>query len=115
MESTVWMAAADAVVRVVQSAAKGGDAANKDVPLHIYGPPGVAEYLSTMMSCSDTFLSIAVLVHEFVSGPVSEEDAQPTMVNWRAKIWKVCPCSHVEPPVWQRHAWLVCSHRLTLK
>lgn len=73
----------------VQSAAKGTDGSNKEVPLHIYGPPGIAEYMDTLLSCSDTFLAIVVIVHEFVKGPVSDEDAEPRLINWRSKLWKV--------------------------
>jgi hypothetical protein len=37
---------------------------------------------------SRTFLEMPVVVHEFVVGPVPEEDLQPVLYNYRAKLWR---------------------------
>ena len=47
-----------------------------DVPLHLYGPPGVARFLTAAMQLSDTYLLCPVLIHELVAGPVAARDAE---------------------------------------
>ena len=46
-----------------------------DVPLHLYGPPGVARFLAAAMQLSDTYLLCPVLIHELGPGPVPPRDA----------------------------------------
>ncbi len=46
-----------------------------DIPLHLYGPPGVARFLAAAMQLSDTYLLCPVLIHELVAGPVPGRDA----------------------------------------
>lgn len=35
-----------------------------DIPVHVYGPAGTADFLATMMRVSKTFLEITVVVYE---------------------------------------------------
>ena len=38
-----------------------------DLPIHIFGPPGLASFLEAAMELSDTYLLVPVVVHEFVA------------------------------------------------
>eukprot|EP00775_Hariotina_reticulata_P008228 gene8228-8418_t len=59
-----------------------------DIPVHVFAPEGTADFLSTMYSCSDTFLEMPVVVHEFVTKAVPEELLAPQQLNMRAKLWR---------------------------
>ena len=48
---------------------------NADVPLHLYGPPGVARFLTAAMDLSDTYLLCPVIIHELALGSVPGRDA----------------------------------------
>lgn len=52
----------------------GNEAA--DVPIHLYGPPGLASFLEAAMELSDTYLLVPVIVHEFVQHSVPGRDAE---------------------------------------
>ncbi|KAK9829871.1 hypothetical protein WJX72_008356 [[Myrmecia] bisecta] len=58
-----------------------------DMPLHLYGPPGLAEYIRAMLQVSDTYLEMPVLVHELMPHAVRERDAEPYCLNPRARLW----------------------------
>lgn len=72
----------------VQSQAKG-DSRNATTPVHIYGPEGLAAFIAHMLAISDTFVIVPVLVFEFVPGPVDPQDAEPVLLNERAKVYQV--------------------------
>ena len=40
-----------------------------DIPLHLYGPAGLASFVAAMMAASDTCLMMPVIVHEYVLHP----------------------------------------------
>jgi hypothetical protein len=41
-----------------------------------------------LLQCSNTFLEMPVVVHEFVTHAVAEEEMQPQPLNSRAKLWR---------------------------
>ena len=41
-----------------------------------------------MVQVSVTYLQMPVVVHEYVLGPVSQEDMKPVMFDFRAKIFR---------------------------
>ncbi|KAK9821050.1 hypothetical protein WJX74_006080 [Apatococcus lobatus] len=69
------------------SAARNMDSVSSDIPVHIYGPAGIAEFLRGMLLLSDTFLGMPVIVHELVGRPLGEPERQPRSVNRRAQLW----------------------------
>ncbi|KAK9862524.1 hypothetical protein WJX84_006099 [Apatococcus fuscideae] len=69
------------------SAGRDMASVSSDVPVHIYGPAGVVEFLRGMLLLSDTFLGMPVIVHELVDCSLSEEERQPQCVNQRARLW----------------------------
>lgn len=71
------------------SAAKGESPQNADVPVHVYGPPGLAKFLATMMLQSDTFMATPVLVFEYIPGPVHDDDREPESIGYRSKLFRV--------------------------
>lgn len=65
---------------------KGHEAA--DTPLHVYGPKGVAEYINTMLSVSRTYLEMPVIIHEFATHPVPDEELDELIqINPRARLY----------------------------
>ncbi|CAL8471292.1 g10834 [Coccomyxa elongata] len=56
------------------SAAREVGMDTSDLPLHIYGPPGLAEYLRTFLAVSDTYIVMPIVVHEFVTHAVPEDE-----------------------------------------
>ncbi|KAL4425848.1 hypothetical protein ABPG75_009864 [Micractinium tetrahymenae] len=65
---------------------KGHEAA--DIPLHVYGPPGLADYINAMLSVSRTYLEMPVIIHEFSTGPVPDDQLdQLVQVNPRARLY----------------------------
>ncbi|KAG2432584.1 hypothetical protein HXX76_008928 [Chlamydomonas incerta] len=48
-----------------------------DIPVHVYGPPGTAAFLVSMMRVSQTYLEVTVVVHEFSLGHVSAAELAP--------------------------------------
>ncbi|KAG2454147.1 hypothetical protein HYH02_001183 [Chlamydomonas schloesseri] len=48
-----------------------------DIPVHVYGPPGTAAFLTSMMRVSQTYLEVTVVVHEFSPGHVSAAELAP--------------------------------------
>ncbi|KAI8465185.1 MAG: hypothetical protein J3K34DRAFT_461521, partial [Monoraphidium minutum] len=59
---------------------------NADIPVHVYGPPGTAEFLACVYQVSSTYVEMPIVVHEFTPSPAG--DAEPQLFNRRAKIWR---------------------------
>lgn len=57
-----------------------------EVPIHVYGPKGIASFVMKLMEISDTFLSTPVLIHEFSNKAQAKSFKKLTN---RAKLWKV--------------------------
>ncbi|GIL56621.1 hypothetical protein Vafri_11958 [Volvox africanus] len=60
-----------------------------DIPVHVYGPPGTADFLGAMMRISHTCLEVTIVVHEISTGPVAPAESQPYLYVKRARIWRV--------------------------
>ncbi|PNH05146.1 hypothetical protein TSOC_008557, partial [Tetrabaena socialis] len=60
-----------------------------DIPVHVYGPPGTADFLATMMRVSHTYLEITIIVNEVSTEPVPERSSQPSLYAARARIWRM--------------------------
>ncbi|KAJ9527574.1 hypothetical protein QJQ45_025846 [Haematococcus lacustris] len=58
-----------------------------DIPIHVYGPPGLANFLANIYMVSHTYLEVAIVVHELVSVAVPDQDRQPEQINRRARIF----------------------------
>lgn len=71
------------------SAARERGHENADMPVHVYGPPGTSDYVRTMMSVSETYLEMPVLIHEFTPRSVAPEEREPMPILRRAKLWRV--------------------------
>ena len=67
------------------SRSKGHEAA--DIPIHVYGPPGLVSFVSSMLSVSRTYLEMPVILHELTPGPVSGKDAAPVEVLKRSRLY----------------------------
>ncbi|GAX80820.1 hypothetical protein CEUSTIGMA_g8255.t1 [Chlamydomonas eustigma] len=59
-----------------------------DIPVHLYGPPGLAEYISMVLKISNTYLEISIIIHEFSMQPIPPESQTPVVVNERARIFR---------------------------
>ncbi|DBA74831.1 TPA: hypothetical protein ACH3X2_009173 [Trebouxia sp. C0005] len=57
-----------------------------DIPLHVYGPPGLADYIRTMLLLSDTYSMVPILVHEFATAAC---DPEPQPILTRARLYRV--------------------------
>ena len=67
---------------------RGHEAA--DFPVHVYGPPGLVSFVSSMLAVSKTYLEMPVIVHEFTPRAVPAEQLdQPTEVLRRARLYAV--------------------------
>ncbi|GLC58527.1 hypothetical protein PLESTB_001370800 [Pleodorina starrii] len=60
-----------------------------DIPVHVYGPPGTADFLAAMMRVSHTCLEVTIVVHEISTGPVPTGESEPYLYVKRARIWRV--------------------------
>ncbi|GIM04013.1 hypothetical protein Vretimale_8651 [Volvox reticuliferus] len=60
-----------------------------DIPVHVYGPPGTADFLGAMMRVSHTCLEVTIVVHEISTDPVAPAESQPYLYVKRARIWRV--------------------------
>ncbi|KXZ50002.1 hypothetical protein GPECTOR_18g157 [Gonium pectorale] len=60
-----------------------------DIPVHVYGPPGTADFLASMMRVSQTYLEITIVVHEVCPRAVPESRSEPSLYASRARIWRV--------------------------
>ncbi|KAL6757377.1 beta-lactamase-like protein [Haematococcus lacustris] len=58
-----------------------------DIPIHVYGPPGLANFLANIYMVSHTYLEVAIVVHELVSVAVPDQERQPEQINRRARIF----------------------------
>ena len=68
------------------SRSKGHEAA--DIPVHVYGPPGLVSFVSSMLAVSRTYLEMPVIIHEFTPGPVPSESLwQPVEVLKRSRLY----------------------------
>lgn len=57
--------------------------------------------LLTLLQCSNTFLEMPVVVHEFVTYAVSEEEMLPQPLNKRAKLFRaLMPPDQLNPNGW---------------
>ena len=45
-------------------------------PIHIYGPPGLAQYITMSLGLSETGLCVPLVVHEFSDLPLTQEGGQ---------------------------------------
>ncbi len=67
---------------------RGHEAA--DFPVHVYGPPGLVSFVSSMLAVSKTYLEMPVILHEFTPRAVPAEQLdQPTEVLRRARLYAV--------------------------
>ncbi|KAL0052085.1 hypothetical protein WJX82_007711 [Trebouxia sp. C0006] len=57
-----------------------------DIPLHVYGPLGLADYIRTMLLLSDTYSMVPILVHEFATEAC---DLEPEPILTRARLYRV--------------------------
>ncbi|PSC73783.1 Zinc phosphodiesterase ELAC 1 [Micractinium conductrix] len=65
---------------------KGHESA--DLPLHVYGPPGLADYINTMLTVSRTYLEMPVIIHELSTAPVPADQLdEPVQINPRSRLY----------------------------
>ncbi|GAB4824088.1 hypothetical protein N2152v2_011134 [Parachlorella kessleri] len=69
------------------SAARAKGHENADMPLHIYGPPGLVDFINNMLTVSRTYLEMPVIIHEFATEAVPEEQQVPVAVSRRARLY----------------------------
>lgn len=63
---------------------------NADYPVHVYGPPGLVAFVSSMLSLSRTYLEMPVILHEFTPKPIpSEALGVPVEVVRRSRLYGV--------------------------
>ena len=67
------------------SRSKGHEAA--DVPVHVYGPPNLVQFVSSMLAVSRTYLEMPVVLHELTPGRVSEADMEIKEVLKRSRLY----------------------------
>jgi ribonuclease BN (tRNA processing enzyme) len=67
------------------SRSKGHEAA--DVPVHVYGPPNLVQFVSSMLAVSRTYLEMPVILHELTPGRVSEADMEIKEVLKRSRLY----------------------------
>ena len=67
------------------SRSKGHEAA--DVPVHVYGPPNLVQFVSSMLAVSRTYLEMPVVLHELNPGRVSEADMEIKEVLKRSRLY----------------------------
>jgi ribonuclease Z len=67
------------------SRSKGHEAA--DVPVHVYGPPGLVQFVSSMLAVSRTYLEMPVVLHELTPGRVEEGDMVAKEVLKRSRLY----------------------------
>lgn len=61
-----------------------------DIPVHVYGPPGLVHFVSTMLSISRTYLEMPVILHEFAPRAVPGDQLfKPVEVNRRSRLYAV--------------------------
>jgi hypothetical protein len=82
----------------VQSQVKGESEAQVSVPVHVYGPEGVADFLDVVLATSDTCLYVPVVVFEFVPGPVEDGYADMECLNARSRLYRVCSLRPLATP-----------------
>lgn len=58
-----------------------------DIPVHVYGPPGLVSFVSTMLSISKTYLEMPVVLHEFT--PRAVKEVKPVEVVRRSRLFGV--------------------------
>lgn len=58
-----------------------------DIPVHVYGPPGLVSFVSSMLSVSKTYLEMPVVLHEFTPRPVKE--VKPVEVVRRSRLYGI--------------------------
>jgi hypothetical protein len=68
---------------------KGESETQVSVPVHVYGPEGVADFLDVILATSDTCLYVPVIVFEFVPGPVEDGFAELECLNERSRLYRV--------------------------
>ena len=73
----------------MQSMVKGESKTQVNVPVHVYGPEGVADFLNVVLATSDTCLVVPVVVFEFIPGPVEDGFAEMECLNPRARLYRV--------------------------
>ena len=67
---------------------KGHEAA--DIPVHVYGPPGLVSFVSSLLAVSRTYLEMPVILHEFTPRAVPAEQLdQPQEVLRRARLYAI--------------------------
>ncbi|KAK9810629.1 hypothetical protein WJX73_005904 [Symbiochloris irregularis] len=73
-----------------------------DLPLHVYGPPGLGVFLRHMLQLSDTFLSMPIIVNEFVQHAVPEEELdRPQHLDERSSLYlQRLPPDQLHPQGW---------------
>ena len=70
----------------MQSQAKSESLHANTAPIHIYGPEGIRTYVDTMLTCSDTFIGVPVVVYELIAGPVTEAERAAVCLNKRSRL-----------------------------
>ena len=81
------------------SRSKGHEAA--DVPVHVYGPPGLVQFVSSMLAVSRTYLEMPVVLHELTPGRVPEEAMEISEVLKRSRLYACkLPPDALNPQGW---------------
>lgn len=61
-----------------------------DIPVHVYGPAGLVQFVTTMLAVSRTYLEMPVVLHEFSPRAVPPDQmATPTEVLRRSRLYAV--------------------------
>lgn len=67
---------------------RGHEAA--DIPVHVYGPPGLVSWVVSMLAVSKTYVEMPVILHEFTPRAVAPEQiTDPQVVLKRARLYAV--------------------------
>jgi ribonuclease Z len=68
------------------SRSKGHEAA--DIPVHVFGPPGLVSFVSSMLAVSRTYLEMPVILHELTPGHVEPDTiGVPVEVLKRSRLY----------------------------
>lgn len=66
---------------------------NADIPIHLYGPQGLVDFIDAMMTVSNTYLEMPVIIHEMIPRALTPEEEQriqtPVLVNKRSMLYAV--------------------------
>lgn len=63
-----------------------------DLPVHIYGPAGLATFVNAALAASDTYLLMPVVVHEYSLAPPDLEGLSASEVGFAAQPTRLLRC-----------------------